>query len=128
MNISKAQIQAIMIHVRRKGLDKDELVYGASSGRTTSLRQLTMIEAKGLLSILLESDPANNMRKKIYSMAHEMRWVKSSDPGKVDKQKLDAIVLKYGYLHKKLMSYSYEELPKLVTQVENMLKSYLKEN
>lgn len=124
-SISNAQKQAIMIHVRRLKLDKDELVYGASGGRTTSLRELTSDEARQLLSNLFETDPAQPMRKKIFSMAHEMRWVQSNNPGKVDSNRLDQVLIKFGYLHKPLMQYKYEELPRLVTQVENMLASYL---
>jgi hypothetical protein len=34
-------------------------------------------------------------------------------------------MLKYGYLHKSLSAYTYDELPKLITQLEKVEKDYL---
>jgi hypothetical protein len=41
-------------------------------------------------------------------------------------QRIYAWVEKYGYLHKHLNKYTYEELPKLVSQAEQCYYSFLK--
>lgn len=68
----------------------------------------------------------NNMRRKIFSLCHELGWTKS-DKGKqvVDQKRLNAFLEKRGYLHKPLNFYTPKELPTLVTQFENMLTKQL---
>lgn len=123
-----AQRTAIMTLVRRMGLDKEEIVDAATNGRTTSLRETTKEEARQLLEKLGAQPKHDNrleMIKKIYSLAHQMRWTLPNQPDKVDVQNMNERLVKYGYLHKPLDKYTYNELPKLVTQVEQMLTHYL---
>jgi hypothetical protein len=72
---------------------------------------------------------ANTMRKKIIALAHQMGWSKIH-PGSgnkiADMQRIDEWCNKYGYLHKRLNQYTIEELPKLVTQYQNLYNSFLK--
>ncbi|MBA9078961.1 hypothetical protein [Rufibacter quisquiliarum] len=63
------------------------------------------------------------MRKKIISMAHKMRW--QIDGTKVDIARIDAWCRKYGAPAKGFNDYTYNELPKLVTQFGKVYKSYL---
>jgi len=45
---------------------------------------------------------------------------------KLDMRRVNNWCLKYGYLHKLLDEYTYEELPKLVTQFEEVYKDMLR--
>lgn len=69
---------------------------------------------------------ADKMRKKIISMAHECGWHTLIN-GKwiIDMNRLNAWMLKSSYLHKRLDEYNYKELPLLVTQFEQVYKSFL---
>ncbi|MBS1783172.1 MAG: hypothetical protein JSS78_08900 [Bacteroidetes bacterium] len=115
---------------------KEIIVLGASQQRTTSTKELTSEEAKGLIQYLKKQDAqeqrAETMRRKIISRAHEMRWHTAETKDlprnyrKVDMPRLDDWMLKSSYLHKKLNQYRYSELPALVTQFEQVYKSFLK--
>jgi hypothetical protein len=103
------------------------IVWDYSNGRTESSKELTDPEILRLIRDLKkgfkELDRADQMRKKIISQAHEMGW---EHPGnKIDMAMLNTWCVKYGYLHKPLNSYSYKELPKLVTQFDNMYNDFL---
>lgn len=68
-------------------------------------------------------DPANKQRRKILSICHELGW--EDGRGKIDWVRLNAYLLKYGYKHyEQLNDYSLAELPTLVTQFENLLKTH----
>lgn len=64
----------------------------------------------------------NLQRKKILSLCHELGWTYPSYGGRmvVNFVALDGWMLHYGYLHKPLNYYTPAELPKLVTQFEEM--------
>ncbi len=104
------------------------IVFDYSGGRTESSRELTDPEIMRLIRDLekgfKELDRADKMRKKIISQAHEMGWELPS--GKIDMDMINAWCVKYGFKHKPLNSYSYKELPVLVTQFDNMYNDYLK--
>ena len=73
---------------------------------------------------------ANTMRKKIIALAHQMGWsAQHPESGNkiADMPRINAWCVKYGYLHKELNAYSLEELPKLVTQYQNLYNTFLKE-
>lgn len=114
---------------------KDDLVMQASNSRTTHSTELTISEMRGLLEHLGGKQDneamlkrSNMMRRRIYSMCYTLGWVKYDETEKryiVDKDRLDGWLIKFGYLHKDLQQYEYRELPKLVTQFENFMKSTL---
>ena len=127
--ISKAQIGIIMAMINKLHMkaQKESIISGASSERTTSTRQLTSNEAIDLIKYLKSQDPdeqkAEKMRRKIISMAHEMGW--KLPGGTISMTRVDFWCIKYGYLHKKINQYTYTELPKLVTQFETVYQSFL---
>lgn len=131
MNINKGQITAIRTSISKLGLDKDETIAQASLGRTTSTRELTWDEAESLRRFLysqqnVAKDKANKMRRKIISACHEMHMTLS--PGVIDMAQVNAFIVKHGYLKpKELNAYTLQELPKLVTVVERIRDSYLKQ-
>jgi len=70
-----------------------------------------------------ESFKAGNLqRRKILSLCHELGWTYLSTGGRivVDMHGLNRWCENYGYLHKPLNYYTPSELPKLVTQFEQM--------
>lgn len=116
--------------IGKLGLSKDEkqqLVEEVSYGRTDSSRELYVSEMNHLINHLQSivnsngPDPAFKMRRKIFSLCHEFGWECLPESRKVDVQRLNNWMLKFGYLHKPLNSYTLQELPKLVTQFENMV-------
>lgn len=122
---------------------KHDLVLDACDGRTDSARELSQDEMRHLVTHLeqklqqarREASPGkeairrmDRMRKRILSMCYSIGWVTydiNESRHKVDMERLGAWLLKYGYLHKPLNDYTYLELPGLVTQVENLMRSVL---
>lgn len=105
---------------------KADLVFAITKGREKSTTGLTQLECIALINDLQEKLPKNEskadkMRKKILSTCHEMRW---TIDGKVDFERLDHYLKKYGYKHKELNEYTEQELPMLVTQFDNLLISF----
>lgn len=114
---------------------KADLAASFSNGRTESTSELTVYECKRLIEYLTRliegksqatpqyaTDKANKMRRKILSICHEMQWEHPS--GSIDWERLNSWLMKYGYLHKSLNAYTEKELPKLLTQFDNLLKSF----
>lgn len=115
---------------------KQDLVLSATKGRTSSSAEMEVMEAQSLINWLAQeakaklrqkypqpvASPEDRMRKKILSICHDLAW--ENKDGKVDWDKLNAYLIKYGYLHKSLHLYKYKELPTLVTQFENLLKHH----
>lgn len=134
--LTVSQITCIQTLLTKHGLrdEKESIVESFSGGRTTSLRELRITEAQMLIGHLKSLEPSNaraeRMRNKILSIAHEMGWYTSpTSPRaerKLDMRRVNNWCLKYGYLHKLLDEYTYEELPKLVTQFEEVYKDMLR--
>jgi len=152
MSITKQQIitiQSIINTNPNLKEAKEDLIMDASGGRTISVKELTFQEASGIISALKNSqttfkkevnkaDPCHKMRGKILSHAHELGWHKKDAQGnlirdpttnkpKIDFDRVNEWCVKYGYLHKKLDKYTYEELTKLVWQFKEAYKGYLKQ-
>tara|TARA_R110002111_G_scaffold206272_1_gene270645 strand:- start:403 stop:669 length:267 start_codon:yes stop_codon:yes gene_type:complete len=86
------------------------------------------MECQSLINHLRNSTPeeirSDKMRKKVISLFIKQGYTLPN--GKADMLAVEAWCEKYGYLKKPFNSYKYEELPKLVTQAENMYYSFLK--
>lgn len=111
------------------GIDSEQkqyLVEQYTEGRATSTKDMSTTECQALIDHLAKvaidtnADRANVMRRKAFAIAHELGW--EDDQGKVDREHFDAWLLKYGYLHKGINEYSHNELPKLLTQMEQLLQ------
>lgn len=114
---------------------KEELVYQYTNGREKSSAKMLMNECQSLINYLdlikkgntpkqqesKEITPAQRMRRKILSICHEMGWKQN---GAIDWDRLNGWLSKSGYLKKDLNDYTEAELPKLVTQFEQLLKSH----
>lgn len=140
MKRTATQNAQLHVLITQLGIDKEikaELVDQFTTGRTQSSSEMEYRECESLIGYLksLQSDKkidrmvyahserADRMRKKILSMCHELGW-EITPGGKIDWYRLNGWLLKYGYLKKELNSYTYEELPALVTQFEQLLKSH----
>lgn len=110
---------------------KESLVSSFTQGRTTHSSQMNDAEADELITWLRSQakpsvNPANKMRRKILSMAHEMGWHTLQNGRYVaDMHRINEWSLKYGYLHKPFNHYRHKELPRLVTQFENAYKTFI---
>jgi len=130
MNKYASIFAAIKAAEQRTGheIDRREVIYELTSGRTDSLKDLSTVECAMLVSNLQsmdspEAQKADKMRKKIISLLMFQGY--TLPDGKPDMPRMYALLEKYGYLKKSLNDYKYAELPKLVFQVEQMKKSYI---
>lgn len=117
--------------------DKEEIAFSFSNNRTGSFSKLLPDESRGVIKYLLnlnniERSPADKMRGKILSLAHEMHWTKS---GKADIDKVNNWCVKYSGLKLPLRhvpgkglpdgQIADKDLPKVVTAFKNMVDTYL---
>lgn len=137
---TKKQNMMIGYMISRLKLDqetKEDMIYNLTDARTTRIRDLNETEARHLIKTLTEQaplpvTPEDKMRRKIISLAHEMRWEISNAERKkgksqpVDMGRIDGWCIQYGYLKKPLDQHNLQELPRLVTQFEKVYKDYLK--
>lgn len=138
-NATPQQITAIhcALHAQQLMKHKATIISGVSQGRTVSSKQLTFEEAKFLLADLnknnTQKEDGQKMRNNIIAMAHEMGWITTKQvvtPTGLktvnDYSNLDAWMLQYSYQKKKLFNYTYQQLPKLVTQFKAVYEGTLK--
>ena len=106
---------------------KADLVLAFTDGRTQSSREMSTIEAQQYINYLKgldnTTDAANTMRRKILSMCHRLNWTKESG---VDMPRINNWCLASSYLKKELNQYTYQELPKLVSQFRTVYLHYIK--
>lgn len=112
-------------------IERSELIQDFTNDKKSSLTELSPWEYNELIKWLNRTYPdgedlvkikTNQMRRKIIGLFRKMEW---QDNGKADMERIYAWTLKYGYLKLPLNEYTYEELPKLVTQVETIYAKYL---
>ncbi len=105
---------------------KEQLVYTYSNGRCTSSRDMSYAECNDLLRFLqsLANERASHadgrivaMRRKFFAMVREKQWLNN---GKINYDRVNQWLLKFSYLHKPLNDYTYNELPKLLSQFERV--------
>ncbi len=139
---TKQQVKAINAILAKRGLMevKKEMIAQYTGGRTNSSRALTIGEAAELLVALnkgiartVEEMRTDRMQRKVIAIAifigMVVRQTVISPGGQVVERKdyahLNSWLLKYGYLHKPLHSYTSAELPNLISQLEILEKQYL---
>ena len=107
---------------------KASLILGHTDGRTESSKEMTDFEANELIKYLRSlttntTDAANKMRRKIIAMCHRIQWTRAN--GGVDMVRLNNWCLTKSYLKKNLNDYTYNELPKLVSEFQQVYKYYI---
>lgn len=139
--ISSKQIQYAKALMRQQNIIdvSAELALQFSNGRTEHVSELSSGEGIELIRSLTPGSPAHErraaeekMRRKVISMAREMGWVLTdTSTGKIelkaDMGRIQNWCEVYGYLHKELNEYTFEELPTLVSQFGILHKQYLNE-
>lgn len=131
---------------------KPDLVTSFTEGRTHHSSEMNDAEARELISHIRRNNPktksarqfettgipassnaADKMRKKILSMCHKMQWYKRDEYGslllkkgkpQLDWERIDNFCVARSHYKKELKKHSSQELPTLVTQFQNVLKSY----
>ncbi|SFB80710.1 hypothetical protein SAMN05421780_101565 [Flexibacter flexilis DSM 6793] len=126
------QKQYLAVLCKKNGIDaeaKKQLVSAASEGRAESSDDLYLKEAQSLIKQLVEKTTGElpitaeeRMRSKIISVAHQLRW-KLPD-GRADIERLNNWCIKYG-AGVTLNQANAEQLRKMVTAIENILKQQL---
>ena len=108
-------------HIKSDPAEKAAFVAQFTGDPTrTSTKQLTRSQADAMINYLDES--SDRMRKKILSICHDIGW--ETDEGKIDWDRLNAWLKKYGHKHKSNLNYySKKELTVLVTQFEKLQQS-----
>lgn len=117
---------------------KQDMVSYFTHGRTTSLKEMHDSEYLRMVKYLrqqtdlsvstqeLRKMRMNEMRKKIFSLCRTMGYISgySQADKKINQHIVYSIVERYGYLKPKpLGAYTWDELPKLVSQFEKMRKN-----
>lgn len=138
--VTTKQIRHIHAMLRNKGLldVKTSLVRGYTSNRTLSVSKMTMKEADDLILFLQgqkqtkNSNPSfkqgDDQRKKIIAFCREMgmeTWSEAKGCMVADMKAVYTFIKRNGYLKKGLNQYTYSELNKLVSQVQQIHKSYI---
>jgi hypothetical protein len=119
--------QITKIHVLLSSLgiteQKAEIVYNLSNGRTESTKQLTVDEARRLISSLSEYDPKERIKSVIFSLAYKCGIIYGStaDDKKNECCKTEYVFKRSGSGKKLLNDMTYIELVKTHRQFEAML-------
>ncbi len=129
----KLKLRILHAILAKKGLmdEKKSIILQHTKERTDSAAKMTESELTSLIDFFSISKPstkesANNMRRKIIAIcASTMQMVTE---GKPDMRKIYDFVQENGYLSKELNQYSYDELPKLVSQFEKIGDYYASQN
>ena len=132
----------LYLYLKESGLFdyRREIVFDITNGRTNNSSDMNTQETIEMIDYVrdyakgeqLDSDDfvqGDTMRKKILSLSIQYGWSRYDRLKKkriVDFEKLDAWMLKYSYLKKKMNQYKYAELPKLVSQFKEFVHKYVK--
>lgn len=128
--MSPAQVRLCRGLLSKAGLSKykEDIVYDYSNGRTEHLTEMdyneTMALVKYLQSVSGDDNPADRMRRKILSMAHEMHWEHKG--GRIDMGRVNNWCVLFSGKKKPLNAFKLSELPALVTQFEIVYRDFLK--
>jgi hypothetical protein len=104
--------------------EKPDFVYQFSNGRATSTKELTTQEATDLIKHLSKYDPCDKMRKKVFALAYEagIIWGDTLEDKKMNAAKLNMFLRERGTIKKDLSKMKSEELVKVVSQFQQMIK------
>lgn len=128
---NKNQNSQLYALLNKLGIDtetRQEIVSTYTQGRTSSSSKMSVTECQAMINDLRQRSPndtaADQMRKKIISLFIKQGYTLPN--GKADMDAINIWTNKYGHQHKNLNNYQYNELPKLVSQAEQMYFTFLK--
>ena len=134
-----AELHLLMTQLKYPPETKQDLAYSFSKGRTERTSELTFHACRELLEYLRrelrsarmsghlhppgsDEDKADRQRKKFLSHCYQLGWTLKD--GKLDWDRIGNWLEKYGYKHvRNLNDYEVNELPRLVSQIESVLKT-----
>lgn len=122
---------------------KQELVQDVSGGRASSTKDLTERELQqlidglqGFVSVPKPKNKANEKRRRIIAIAHQMGWQLEDDNRRIilnkkghpiaDMKRIDAWCIKHGSFGKPLNGHSEKELSVLIRNLERVQLHQLK--
>lgn len=131
--ITEKQVKRIYTMIGNMNLrdEKENMVFSASLGRTSSVKSLSFTEAEGLIKSLLSLQGSMNrnssdkMRKKIIAICHDLGW-KEPGSNRIDMDRVNDFLLKRGKYKKKLNHLTKDELAITIEQMERIRDSYKK--
>jgi len=128
--ITKPQISKLHVLLTNLGLidQKAEIVYNFTEGRTESTKELTIQEARQLITNLSEYDPKERIKAVIFSLAYKAGIIYGStdEDKKINTAKLNMFLRERGAVKKELNQMDYTELVKVHRQFEAIVKSNAK--
>lgn len=134
--ITPQQLKALHAAFRAHGMDADarhSCIYEFTSGRTESSKELTINEARLLLSRLNEEDEqmrkmlleeARTLCRSIYYLSTQISFLNKDFPTdtqedfEMNKAKIDVWARKYSRFHKNIRQMNVEELRQVKKQLE----------
>lgn len=127
---TKSQIAKLHVLLNKLDLlkDKKAIIRDLTRGRTTSSKELTIVEAKHLIGSLCDCDPAEKLKSIITQLAFQAGITYgNTDTDKIlNKVKLDMFLAKNGAVKKDLQKQTYTELIKTHRQFEAIAKGVAK--
>ncbi len=124
---SKAQLQKLHALLSNLGLvdQKQEMVYAMTDGRTTSSKDLSMDEARKLISNLAKYDPKERQKNLIFSLAYKAGIIygESDADKKMNAAKLNMFLKERGVVKKELNQMNFDELVKVHRQFEGIVRN-----
>lgn len=134
--VSPAQLKALHFTFHKLGMDDDarhDCIHSFTSGRTISSKELTMTEARLLLSRLNQDDEqvrkmmlaeARTLCRSIYFLASQISFLNKDYPSdteedrEMNKAKLNVWARKYSKFHKNIQQMNVCELKEVKKQLE----------
>ena len=124
--ITKDQLKIIHTLLSKRGLsvNKKELVYSFSDGRTESSRELTLKEAKRFIQYLKDNDESGDVIKRIYHLGYVSGIIYGDTPEDkaMNTAKLNMFLKERGTVKKALHQQSIKELKRTVKQFESIAR------
>lgn len=124
--ITPPQLKKIHVLLNQLGLmdSKLEIIYNATNGKCTSIKELSKYEATLLLEKLSRYDGNDKMRKKVFALAYDIGiiWGDTAADKRMNVIKLNNFLLSKGTVKKDISGMTTQELIKTVNQFEMIIK------
>lgn len=125
--ITPDQLKCLNTLVSKLGIEKttkEVMILGFSNGRASSSKDLTLAEATAIILHLKKIDPNERMRRKVFALAYDagIIWGDTPEDRKMNAAKLNVFLLKGGTVKKELNAMSHDELVKVVSQFQQIVK------
>ena len=125
--ITTPQIAKLHCLLNNLGLidQKADIIFNLTDGRTESSKQLTIDEARRLITSLAGYDPNERLRSVIFSLAYQAGIIygDTAEDKKMNTAKLNMFLKEKGAVKLELNQMNYKELNKVHRQFEAIVKN-----